>query len=133
MKNTQKQAIRDMRQKDMSFSTIGVALGLSANTIKSFCRRENIDIQSNPDDEKQDRCKNCGAPLKHHPGSRKKTFCSDKCRYTWWNRHRVYLGHKSTHRLTCFHCGNEFSSNNKKRKYCGRECYIHSRYGEGLP
>jgi hypothetical protein len=28
----------------------------------------------------------------------------------------------------------EFDSyGNRNRKYCGRDCYIQSRYGEGLP
>jgi protein-arginine kinase activator protein McsA len=133
MTDNQKKIIRDMRQQGMSYSTIAAAHGLSANTVKSFCRRENIDIQSVPNGEKKNLCKNCGAPLNHHPGAKKKTFCSDKCRYTWWNKHRIYLGHKNIHRLTCFHCGSEFYSNNKKRKYCGRECYIHSHFGEELP
>lgn len=133
MTTTQKQAVQEMRKQDMSYSAIASALGLSTNTIKSFCRRENIDTHRCSNDEKHDLCKNCSEPLKHLLGSKKKVFCSNKCRYTWWNRHRVYLGYKGTHRLTCFYCGNEFLSKNKKRKYCGRICYVHSQSGEGLP
>ena len=133
MTNTQKQAIRNMRRRGLSCSAIAAAHRLSANTIKSFCRRENIDVQSDLDDDNRNLCKNCGTPLKHHPGSKKKTFCSDKCRYGWWNKNRVWIRVKGTYKLTCFHCGNEFDSNNKKRKFCGRECYIRSRYGEELP
>ena len=133
MTNTQKQTIMDMRRRGMSFNAIAAVHRLSANTIKSFCRRENIDIQSNLDDDERKLCKNCGAPLMHHPGSKKKTFCRDKCRYAWWNKNRGWTGVKSAYRLTCFHCGTEFDSKNKKRKYCGRECYIRSRNGEGLP
>jgi hypothetical protein len=133
MTNTQKQTIMDMRRRGMSYSAIAAAHRLSTNTIKSFCRRENIDVQSNLDDKKRKLCKNCGATLMHHPGSKKKTFCCDKCRYAWWNKNRGWTGVKSAYHLTCFYCGTEFDSNNKKRKYCGRECYIRSRYGEGLP
>jgi uncharacterized protein YjcR len=133
MTNKQKQTIRYMRRRGLSYGTIAATLGLSANTIKSFCLRENIDVQSNLDDGKRKLCKNCGTPLMHHPGSKKKTFCRDKCRYAWWNKNRGWTGVKSAYCLTCFHCGTEFDSNNKKRKYCGRECYIRSRYGEGLP
>lgn len=133
MTDKQMQIIRDMRQQGMSYSAIAAVHKLSANTIKSFCRRKNIDVQDSFDDEKRELCKNCGAPLIHHPGTKKKTFCRDKCRYAWWNKTRGWAGVKSTYRLTCFHCGTEFDSNNKKRKYCGRECYIHCRYGEGLP
>ena len=133
MTNTQKRTIMDMRRRGMSYSAIAAVHRLSANTIKSFCRRETIDIQSNLDDEERKLCKNCGAPLMHHPGSKKKTFCRDKCRYAWWNKNRGWTGVKSAYLLTCFHCGTEFDSKNKKRKYCGRECYIHSRFGEELP
>jgi hypothetical protein len=133
MTDNQKKIIRDMRQQGMLCSTIAAMHGLSVNTVKSFCRRENIDVQSNPDDKRRNQCRNCGAPLNHHPGSKKKTFCCDKCRYTWWNKNRVWAEVKGAYHLTCFHCGSEFDSNDKKRKYCGRDCYIHSRYGEELP
>jgi len=133
MTDKQKQSIRDMRQQGMSYRTIAAALGFSANTVKSFCRRTNIDILSYPNDEKQNLCKNCGAILKHHPKAKKKTFCGDRCRYAWWNKNRVRTAGKGAYRLTCFHCGAEFYSQNKKRKYCGRDCYINCRFGEGLP
>lgn len=133
MKDKQKQAIRGMRQGGLPYAVIADSLALSPNTIKSFCRRENIGIQSNLNDKNPSQCKNCGAPLKHHQGSKKKTFCCDKCRYTWWNKNRAWTSGKGAYHLTCFHCGNEFYSNNKKQKFCSRECYIHGNYEEGLP
>lgn len=129
MKNNQKEMIRNMRRRGMPYGDIAAALGLSSNTVKSFCRRENISVTNDSDSKNRNLCKNCGAPLKHHPGSKKRTFCCDKCRYAWWNKNRL----KGNYRLTCFYCGHEFYSNNKKQKYCGRECYIHSRCGEELP
>ncbi|MFV0529137.1 MAG: hypothetical protein ACK5MN_10515 [Lachnospiraceae bacterium] len=129
MTDQQKQAIRDMRQRDMSYAAIADTLGISQNTIKSFCRRENI--SANYDAGAQAGCKNCGGPLTHYPGAKPRTFCSDKCRYRWWNHQRKYINRK--HNLTCFECGTGFESSNKHRKFCGRECYIRSRYGEGLP
>lgn len=133
MTDKQQQAIRDMRKQGLSLSLIATELGLSANTVKSFCHRENSETARAPDEINLEHCKNCGAPLSHHPGSKKKTYCSDKCRYSWWNRNRPYRRNKNIYRLTCFHCGSEFPSNNKKRKFCSRDCYIHSRFGEGLP
>lgn len=132
MTEKQKQMICAMRQQGIAYSTIADAFGLSLNTVKSFCRRENIDIKSNPDDEIQNLCKNCGIPLMNHPGTKKKTFCSNKCRYSWWNKNSL-SGVKSAYHHNCFHCGAVFYSKNKNSKYCGCECYIHSRYGEGLP
>lgn len=133
MTNTQKQMVRNMRRRGKSYSAIAASFGFSENTIKSFCRRESINVINDPDNENLNLCKNCGAQLTHHPGSKKKIFCSDKCRYGWWNKNRVWTGAQSVCRLTCYYCGAEFESTNKKRKYCGRECYIQSRYGEELP
>lgn len=124
-----KQAILTMRQQGLSCPEIAGLLGMSPNTVKSLCHRNKIEVHL-PQKLPPDLCKNCGAPLHHIKGARQKTFCSDKCRYAWWNRQR----RKRPYRLTCYQCGKEFISyGNKKRKFCGRECYNLSRYGEGLP
>lgn len=134
MTNTQKQSIRELRRMGLAYSTIADATGLSANTVKSFCHRNNVGTVSPISNYNPDTCKYCGDPLKHHPGKRKKCFCNDKCRSDWWNCNRRWLHRKKASQLICYYCGTEFNSyGNKKRKYCGRDCYIRSRYGEGLP
>jgi hypothetical protein len=133
MTSAHKQAILNMRRQGAPYSGIASAYGLSLNTVKSLCRRENVDVQNHPANKDSNRCKNCGALLKHNPGSKKRTFCCDKCRYGWWNKNREWLKGKGAYKLTCFFCGNGFESNNKKRKFCGRDCYARSRRGEGLP
>ena len=136
MTEKQKEAIRYMRNQDFSYKNIADSLGLLYNTVKSFCYREHLarDARGGQNDSSQDGCKNCGAHLDHHPGAKRKIFCSDKCRYAWWNRNRQYLGHQRIYQLTCLGCGNEFKSyGNKNRKYCGRDCYIKNRFGDGLP
>jgi len=134
MTGKQKRMVRDMRAHDLSYRAIADRLALAYNTVKSFCYRENLvatDFHGNRSDGSE-YCKSCGTVLKRNPGAKQKIFCNDKCRYTWWNRQRTWK--KKAYRLTCRQCGNEFDSyGNKKRKYCGRECYIRSRYGEGLP
>ena len=135
MTDKQKQVIREMRGQGLSFKAVADVLSLSHNTVKSFCYRENLmTSDDSPGDRNDDgdHCKNCGAVLNHRPGIKRKFFCNDKCRYTWWNRQRIW--NKNAYRLVCQSCGNEFVSyGNKNRKYCGRECYIRSRYREGLP
>ena len=134
MTDRQKQSIRYMRRMGLTFSAISCSTGLSPNTIKSFCYRENIDPITNPGNEGQDVCKECGKPLDHNPGKKKKSYCSDKCRSDWWNRNREWINHKQAYHLVCLNCGTVFKSyGNKGRKFCGRECYILSRYGDGLP
>ena len=129
MKPEVQKIILEMRQQGCSYTEIGDSLLLSPNTVKSICRRKDTKRKFK-EKPTSDVCKNCGSPLKHLPGHRKKMFCSDRCRYTWWNKKR----HKRPYRLICQCCGKEFVSiGNKKRRFCGRECYILSRYGEGVP
>lgn len=127
--NVPKDAILTMRRQGCSYQEIARQLILSPNTVKSVCRRS--DLQSpTPEMSTLDTCKNCGASLPPGYRGRKRTFCSDKCRYAWWNQSR----RKQPYRLTCYCCGRPFISyGNRKRKFCSRECYILSRYGEGLP
>lgn len=125
----QKDAIITMRQQGYPYPAIAQRLVLSPNTVKSICHRSGIRVQP-PEKFSPNVCKNCGAPLHQNAGGRKKTFCCNKCRYAWWNQKRS----KQIYQLTCFHCGKQFISyGNKNRKFCGRECYTLSRYGEGLP
>ncbi len=127
--NIKKEAVLSMYQQGQKYNEIAESLFLSPNTVKSICRRSGIKpIQM--DKPGHERCRNCGVPLRHSPGSKPKTFCSDRCRYTWWNRRRKL----QPHHLVCSYCGRRFISyGNKKRKFCGRECYLLSRHGEGLP
>lgn len=126
----QKDSIMALRYQGQSYKAIADKLGLSANTVKSFCHRSDACKTDNTDTADRNLCRNCGAILSQTPGAKKKTFCCDKCRYIWWNRHKS----RQPYHLTCCHCGREFISfGNKKRKFCGRECYRLSRYGEGLP
>jgi protein-arginine kinase activator protein McsA len=134
MTSKQKRSIRDMRRAGLSYGAMAETTGLSANTVKSFCRRENIGIAKTRDVENRDVCKYCGKPLSHSAGRKKKRFCDDKCRSDWWNDNRDWTRGKKAHRSVCRCCGAEFESHgNKKRKYCSRECYTADRRGEGFP
>ena len=124
-----KDTILALRQQGRSYQKIAEQLILSPNTVKSVCRRSKAEAPA-PEMSTLDTCKNCGAPLPSSVAGRKRTFCSDKCRYAWWNWSR----RKQPYRLTCYCCGKPFISyGNRKRKFCSQEGYILSRYGEGLP
>lgn len=84
----QKQSIEIMRQNGLSYSQIAARLGLSVNTIKSFCRRSEVIIPSLSHSDGSPVCKQCGKPFKIKPKVKPKIFCSDRCRYVWWNHHR---------------------------------------------
>lgn len=132
----QKEHVRRMRTEGMSYAKIAVSLGLSENTVKSYCKRNNIGgisalpkvTQPNPE-TKADFCKNCGQPLTLRPGIKPRKFCSDACRKTWWNSHLDRVSRKAVYNLTCAGCGKPFNSyGNKNRKYCSHACYIKDRF-----
>ena len=119
MTKQQKEQIKQLRIEGYSYTKIAKQLNISENTIKSFCRRNNlgsacVDI-TDQDDESF--CRQCGTPLFHTIGSKKKRFCSDKCRMKWWNAHPEAVKRKAIYMLTCDHCGIKFESyGNNKRK-----------------
>ncbi len=94
MTEQQKKSIRNLRRAGLSYAAIGEAMGLSANTVKSFCRRESIDRPVLPDVRNGPVCKNCGEPLLMLPGHKPKLFCCDHCRWDWWNHHRFLMGRR---------------------------------------
>lgn len=123
----EKQAIWTMRSEGQSYLEIADTFALSPNTVKSICYRSGIKPALQTAD-RPDRCKNCGKPLNQVSSGRKKSFCSDQCRYAWWNQRRS----KKPYRLVCYQCGKEFISyGNRKRQFCSRECYLLSRQGKG--
>ena len=125
MTGKQKQNIHEMRRQGAGFSQIAETLGLSVNTVKSFCRRKNLNAcDASNDTENKDLCKQCGTRLKQGTKSKPKTFCCDSCRYTWWNSKRGGI-----YSMICVRCGADFNSYDKNRKYCGHACYISARFG----
>ncbi len=126
----QKEKLKQMRGQGFSYSKIAAALGISENTVKSFCRRNNLGGVSMGNANQADcvLCRQCGIRLTHTVGAKQKRFCSDKCRMTWWNAHPEAVRRKAIYSFTCAHCGTAFESyGNKKRKYCSRTCYGKSK------
>jgi len=120
--NEQKQKIEYMRGMGESYAAIADALGISINTVKSYCRRNGLG--SNSDDV----CACCAKPLTHTPGHKKKRFCSDKCRMAWWTQHPEAVKRKAVYHFVCPICGTEFESyGNAHRRYCSRACFALSR------
>ena len=125
MTTAQKQQIEFLRDKGESYATIAYDLGISENTVKSYCRRNNIGIaikQKQP--VATSTCANCCCLLRHTPGAKRKRFCSDKCRMAWWKAHPESVARKAVYRFTCPTCGDSFEAyGNANRKYCSRACF----------
>ncbi|MDU4847487.1 helix-turn-helix domain-containing protein [Clostridium sp.] len=133
---SEKEKIKIMRCRGDSYSKIAIALNISENTIKSFCRRNNLSgIKNNEAKEKKEIytvCKQCGNPLIKTKQGQPKKFCCDKCRREWWKEHDFCIDKKAYYKLTCETCGKHFESyGNKNRKYCSHNCYINNRFGKG--
>jgi endogenous inhibitor of DNA gyrase (YacG/DUF329 family) len=121
MDNEQKQSIQALRSLGRTYRQIADHTGLSENTVKSFCHRNNVAKKF---------CKNCGKPLAGEAGHKPRTFCCDRCRQAWWRKNRDQLCKKAVYRFICANCGNPFESyGNRDRKYCSRGCYLAHRYG----
>lgn len=154
MTEEQKERIDKLREKDFSYKQVADAIGVSINTVKSYCRRQREKEEKPGREEapgKADKseagntkaentksentsntgvCRYCGRPLDFTPGKRKKTFCDKKCRAKYWTAHRDDLPHKTTYTFRCAHCGKEFTVYGKReRKYCCPECYFAERFG----
>ena len=130
MTKQQKEKIIKMRRDGFSYSRISKALGVSENTVKSFCRRNNLGSAYTKSFFQKDGifCRQCGTPLTQIAGVKQKLFCSDKCRMAWWNSHPEAINRKAIYTFTCPICGREFASyGNKNRKYCSRACYGRSK------
>lgn len=133
MTSEQKQKIQQMRHEGQSYMQIASTLGISENTIKSYCRRNGINtfksIKLKEDKETCTVCKNCGKPLKQGTKGQPKKFCSEECRRSWWKANEGQIDKKAYYTITCAGCGKEFESyGNKSRKFCGHACYINYRF-----
>ena len=121
MTQTQKSRIIYLRGNGESYAKIAAEINISENTVKSFCRRNNIEVKSV---SKTQNCHECGKPLIQTEHKKKKKFCSDKCRMRWWNTHPESVNRRAVYKFVCPVCGANFESyGNASRRYCSRACF----------
>ena len=89
MTHEQKCTIAELRSKGATYAKIGEALGISKDTVKSYCRRNNLSApQDTPaSDTAPSVCRECGAPLVQTEKQKTRIFCSRECRENWWHSH----------------------------------------------
>ena len=124
MTKEQKTLILYYREQHMTYRQIGEKLGLSPDTVKTFCRR-NTPREDRTEASASSQCRNCGAPVHPLPGRRERLFCSPACRTAYWRKHNL-LGKDPQH---CAGCGALLTGGSASRKYCGHACYISHRFG----
>lgn len=134
MTQQQKERIAEYRATGASYGQIAKALGLSVDTVKSYCQRNPIEKEPPKLVEAAcaDRCPQCNALLEQIPKHRQKRFCSPRCRTTWWKTHSEAMIRKKFTSIECQHCGTNFLQyGSRPRKFCSRTCYLAHRYGQG--
>ena len=137
MTDNQKAQIIKLRAAGNGYGKIAQTIGISVNTVKSFCRRNDINgdmaaVLSVILTGETTACENCGREIQQIAKRKKKRFCCDKCRNEWWNSHLDQVKRKAVYHFRCPYCGKEFSIyGDKRRKYCSHECYIADRFKGG--
>ena len=90
MTEEQKAGIQKLRTDGYGYTKIAGMLGLSENTVKSFCRRKGLNgIRAKKvavliGQGKHFR-RGCRVEVVQNLGRKEKKFCSDKCRNQRWN------------------------------------------------
>ncbi len=157
MTDEQKRLTLQQRDDGKTYTAIAAELGLSSNTVKSFCARSGIqkttmmktsvktlpmEHQTGATVEEPSKagllmqldhsvCRQCGADLHLRNENQMKRFCSERCRQKWWRAHPGLITEKASVSV-CAACGHAFKNNgNHARRYCSRACYLRSRFGEG--
>ena len=136
MREDQKIQIARMRASGLGCRSIANKLGLSINTVKSFCRRKNINVHTAANyftvySGERTKCENCGREIRQKVKQKKQRFCCDKCRNQWWNSHLDTVKRKAYYHIKCQNCGKDFEVyGDCRRKFCSYECYFQHRFGK---
>jgi len=137
MKESQKIQIAKLRAAGYGYGKVSQMLNIPLNTVKSFCRRNNLSGKAEkPIVKKQTGgrtyCENCGKEIIQIAKQKPRRFCCDKCRNTWWNGHLELVNRKAYYHFKCPQCGKEFTLYGERRRtYCSHACYIAARFKGG--
>lgn len=137
MNNQQKAEIASLRSQGYGYTKIAQVLGLSKNTVKSYCRRSSLSGEAlgaaiGVPATASTFCLECGRAITQTVGRKQKKFCSDECRHKWWNARPEMITRKAVYSYTCARCGKPFTAyGNSHRKYCSHDCYIADRFKGG--
>jgi uncharacterized Zn-finger protein len=135
MTQQQKTTIARLRGQGKSYGEIGQRTGLSPNTVKTWCRRNQA--APKPESRAVDvveydprHCRCCGAALQQREKCKPRKFCCDACRRAWWNAHPEASQRQAAAKfVNCAYCGTKIRGAN--RRYCTHAHYILARFGKG--
>ena len=137
MTEHQKLRIMKLRAAGFGYGKIAQQLGISVNTVKSFCRRRSLSKDTASKSEvilsgEVTHCGNCGAVIYQVKGQKRRKYCSNQCRMAYWGKNQDKVRKSAFYTLRCRHCGKVFQVyGDKGRKYCSRACYLKDRIQGG--
>jgi len=138
MTEEQKKQIIRLRKKGCGYTAVANKVGISKDTVKSFCRRNGLAGEmaertaGSEGQPEEGFCRECGTELRQRPGVKKKVFCCRECRDKWWHKHPEKIKQRAMYSFICAGCGKKFTAyGNSHRKYCSHECYVRSRFKGG--
>jgi len=118
--------ILELKNAGMGYKAIAKELSLTPSAVRNVC------ISKLGDPTLYGTCKNCGRRVKQTPGKKKRQFCSDKCRMSWWNSHREDVKRNTIYTFKCPCCYSDFVAyGNSKRIYCSISCFAKYRTKRG--
>jgi hypothetical protein len=114
-----KRKILELKQMGYGYKKIAKELNLTLSVVRYACSK------ISEDDPLGGNCEQCHIQMKSTKGRKDKRFCSDKCRWKWWNQHQGELNKRAFYTHKCRFCNKEFTVYAvKERNYCCHECYI---------
>lgn len=117
--------ILKLRSNGYGYKRIAKELGITISAARHACLKSE-------DDTNLGKCKNCEIEIKSIKGKKKKIFCSDKCRMSWWNKNQNKVNKKAYYTHQCKVCNKKFDVyGNSKRIYCSQECYLKGKAQKG--
>ena len=126
MKTEIKTRIRELRSEGYGYKRIAKALDLTLSVVRYAVNK------MSDEDLLEGHCEKCGIKIKSIKGKKRKRFCSDRCRWDWWNKHQKEVDKKAFYTHVCKWCNQEFTSyGNNRRVYCSHECYIKFKLNKG--
>ncbi len=125
MTDGQKTLIDKLRLEGYGYLKVAKKIGVSENTVKSYCRRNKTNSKAQ---ENIAVCEQCGESIDISKRSSRR-FCSDACRNKWWNEHPKA---EMSYSISCACCGKKIHMRRRnEKKYCSHACYIKTRYEGG--
>ena len=105
MTEFQAKQIRDLRLQVTGYRAIASVVGLSRDIVRNYCKSHGLDgyasvltINMKEQMLKGQACLACGKEIVQPMTGRKRKFCSDECRRSWWSAHQDDLKKKPTAR-----------------------------------